>query len=78
MPPKWVLQVELMRQRISNASGAVTRRLTDLSRPVVDWVALAKGLGVPASAAGTCEEFAAQLRAALARPGPYLIQAQLA
>jgi acetolactate synthase-1/2/3 large subunit len=40
-------------------------------------VALAQGMGVPASRAATCEELAAALRAALQRSGPTLIEAVL-
>jgi acetolactate synthase-1/2/3 large subunit len=49
--------------------------LLDLSRPELDFTALATGMGVPATRAQTAHEFAAQLRAALAEPGPHLIEA---
>jgi acetolactate synthase-1/2/3 large subunit len=41
-------------------------------------VALATGMGVPASRATTAEELADQVRRALAEPGPHLIDAVLA
>ena len=50
---------------------------TDLSRPQIDWVALASGYGVQAVAVGDCDEFARELRAALQAIGPRLIAAQL-
>jgi acetolactate synthase I/II/III large subunit len=57
------------------ASGEAARSLLSLSRPALDFTALAAGMGVPASRAGTAEEFAAQFRRALAEPGPHLIEA---
>lgn len=68
--------MECSRQRLPPA-GAATRALTDLGRPAIDWVSLARGMGVPASAASTSQELAEQLRGALAARGPYLIQANL-
>jgi acetolactate synthase-1/2/3 large subunit len=57
------------------ASGQAARSLLDLSRPALDFTALAAGQGVPATRAATAAEFAAQLRQALAEPGPHLIEA---
>jgi acetolactate synthase I/II/III large subunit len=69
-----ILRLEL--QRVGAAeTGAASGSLLDLSRPDIDFVALARGLGVPASRADTCEALAGQLRAAFAEPGPHLIDA---
>jgi acetolactate synthase-1/2/3 large subunit len=57
------------------ASGEAARSLLSLSRPALDFTALAAGMGVPASRAGTAQEFADQFRRALAEPGPHLIEA---
>jgi len=57
------------------ATSEAARSLLDLSRPRLDFTALAKGMGVPASRATTAGEFAQQLRRALAEPGPHLIEA---
>jgi acetolactate synthase-1/2/3 large subunit len=57
--------------------GKAARSLLDLSRPALDFTALAAGLGVPASRASTAGELAAGLRQALAEPGPHLIEAVL-
>ena len=57
------------------AAGDAARSLLDLSRPALDFTALATGMGVPASRATTATEFAAQLGKALAEPGPHLIEA---
>src|SRR5262249_50681882 len=57
------------------ASGHAARSLLDLSRPTLDFTALAAGTGGPPPPATTAAELAAQLRQALAEPGPHLIEA---
>ncbi len=57
--------------------GQRARALLDLRRPDLDFVALATGMGVPATRATTAEELAEQLTRALAEPGPHLIDAVL-
>ncbi len=69
-----VLNMELDRVGGGEA-GPVARSLFDLSDPAIDFVALAEGLGVPASRAETAEAFTEQLAAALATRGPALVQA---
>jgi acetolactate synthase-1/2/3 large subunit len=69
-----MLGVELGRVGAEKASGAA-RNLLELTRPDIDFVALATGMGVPATRARTVGELAASLRQALAEPGPYLIEA---
>lgn len=69
-----ILQVELMRVGAGNP-GRKAMDMLDLSRPDLDWVALATGMGVPASRATNMEEFNQQLARALATPGPALIEA---
>jgi acetolactate synthase I/II/III large subunit len=59
----------------AKASGGAARDLLDLSRPDLDFVALARGMGVPAGRARTTGELTGQLRQALAEPGPRLIEA---
>ena len=72
-----ILRMEL--QRVGAAeTGGKAAELLDLSRPDIDFVALATGMGVPATRATTSEELAEQLRAAFAEPGPHLIEAVLA
>ncbi len=72
-----ILRMEL--QRVGAAeTGGKGAELLDLSRPDLDFVALATGMGVPATHATTCEELAEQLGAAFAEPGPHLIEAILA
>lgn len=59
------------------SNGKAARALTDIGSPAIDWVALAAGMGVPASRASTAEELAAALTAGLQRSGPTLIEAVL-
>ena len=46
-----------------------------MTQPSIDWVTLAKGLGVPASRAERAEDLAQQLERALGDAGPRLIEA---
>ncbi|HEX6236240.1 MAG TPA: acetolactate synthase large subunit [Acidimicrobiales bacterium] len=71
-----VLTMELARVG-AEGGGPRARDLLDLSRPDLDFVALSRGLGVPATRATTGEELSEQLRRALAEPGPSLIEAMV-
>jgi acetolactate synthase-1/2/3 large subunit len=71
-----ILQIELMRAGIGEP-GPAARALTNLGEPAVDWVELAKGMGVPAVRAEDAETMVSELRRALAEPGPHLIEAIL-
>jgi acetolactate synthase I/II/III large subunit len=70
-----ILRIELQRVGAGSAPGPKALDLLDLSRPTMDFVKIAEGLGVPARRATTAEEFAGALRAAFAEPGPHLIDA---
>ncbi len=71
-----ILKVELARADIAQP-GPAARALTDLGPPDLDWVSLARGLGVPGERAETAEGFATALGRAYATPGPYLVEAVL-
>jgi acetolactate synthase-1/2/3 large subunit len=71
-----ILKVELARADISQP-GPNARSLTDLNRPDLDWVSLARGMGVPGERADSAEAFTAALGRSFASPGPYLIEAVL-
>jgi acetolactate synthase-1/2/3 large subunit len=51
--------------------------LFEIGRPDLDWVSLAKGMGVPGTRASSLEEFARALRNGFASAGPSLIQVDL-
>ena len=57
--------------------GTNARRMLDLDNPPLDWVSLARGLGVEAAIATSCETFSTLLDAALSRQGPFLIEARV-
>jgi acetolactate synthase I/II/III large subunit len=71
-----ILNMELERTG-APVTGTTARDLLDLSRPDIDFTALAASMGVPATRATTTAEFAAQLGQALAEPGPHLIEADV-
>jgi acetolactate synthase-1/2/3 large subunit len=71
-----ILNVELSRVGAEPA-GPRARDMLDLSRPDLDFVALARGMGVPASRATSADDFSKQLEASFAEPGPHLIEALL-
>jgi len=48
-----------------------------IDRPALDFVALAKGMGVPARSVTTADEFNKALEEAIAEPGPRLIEVQM-
>jgi len=70
-----ILRSEL--KRVGATEGPKALDLLDLSRPNIDFVALAGGLGVPGERATTAEEFTAALERALADRGPRLVEAIL-
>ncbi|NEM06438.1 acetolactate synthase large subunit [Geodermatophilus normandii] len=71
-----ILQGELSRVG-ATGGGEKAGQLLDLGGPTLDFVALAAGMGVPATRAETAEELAEQLGTALGERGPHLVQAVL-
>jgi acetolactate synthase-1/2/3 large subunit len=71
-----ILELELSRVGAGDP-GPRARGMLDLTRPDLDFVALASGMGVPATRATTAEEFTTQLERAFATPGPALVEAVL-
>jgi acetolactate synthase-1/2/3 large subunit len=71
-----ILQLELGRAGVAEP-GPKARALTDLGKPPLDWVAIARGFGVPARRVETAEALADGLRCALAAPGPALLECLL-
>lgn len=55
--------------------GENARRMLDLDDPALDWVSLAKGMGVEAARAETTEQFHDLLSSAFRKTGPFLIEA---
>jgi acetolactate synthase-1/2/3 large subunit len=69
-----ILNIELERVNAKGA-GPKAKSQLDLSKTKIDFVALAKGMGVPAEIATTAEEFNDALERAIREPGPHLIDA---
>lgn len=69
-----ILNIELQRVGVENP-GPKALSLLDLTNPAIDWVSLAKGMGVSAKKASTVVEFQTALEAALSNSGPSLIEA---
>jgi len=72
-----ILNMELHRVG-ADGGGTRARRLLDLTDPVLDFVALATGMGVPACRVETAEELTNALARSFAEPGPSLIEVPLA
>ncbi|MFC7340073.1 acetolactate synthase large subunit [Saccharopolyspora griseoalba] len=71
-----ILEGELQRAGV-DAPGLAASGMTSLGNPIVDWVAVSQGFGVPAHRATTAEELVEALRRAHAEPGPTLVEAVL-
>ena len=69
-----ILEIEMMRTG-SARIGPHADALMDLRRPDLDWVLLAKGMGVEAARAATAEEFHKQFNSAMRGHAPRLIEA---
>jgi acetolactate synthase-1/2/3 large subunit len=67
-----ILNMELA--RVGAAGGERARAMLDLSRPDLDFVSLARGMGLGASRATTADELVDQLGRALATPGPTVVE----
>jgi len=51
--------------------------MLDLSHPDIDFASLARGMGLTAWRSTTADEFAKHLAAAIATPGPTVVEAVL-
>ncbi len=71
-----ILGVELMRAGAKEI-GKKAQSLIGLTSPALDWVSLAKGMGVPGARVETADDLTRELERALAEAGPRLIEAIL-
>ncbi|MEH6447080.1 MAG: acetolactate synthase large subunit [Oleispira sp.] len=69
-----ILNIELERVGAEGA-GPKAKSQLDLSKTEIDFVAIAKGMGMPAERATTAEDFNDALARAIREPGPHLIDA---
>ena len=58
-------------------AGSIAIDMMELNRPDLDWVAMAKGMGVEAGRATDVKTFIDEYKKALSSEGPYLIEAVL-
>ncbi len=72
-----ILNMELDRVG-ATAQSERSRSLLSLDKPVIDFTAMGKALGVSAARADDCESFVKAVKRALAEPGPHLIEAMFA
>ena len=71
-----ILNIELARVGAGQPT-AKTLSMLDLSRPDIDWVNIAQGMGVPATKVTSAEEFHQQFAQAMSTKGPQLIEAMV-
>jgi acetolactate synthase-1/2/3 large subunit len=71
-----ILNMELDRVG-AEVGGPRAKDMLDLSRPDIDFTAIAKGLGLHSTRATTAHEFVDQLGRALVTPGPAVIEAMV-
>jgi acetolactate synthase-1/2/3 large subunit len=69
-----ILDIEMQRTK-AEGFGAAAESMIDIGNPVLDWVRLSTGLGVPATRATTAGEFTAQFAIAMREAGPRVIEA---
>ncbi len=69
-----ILNLELDRVGAA-AGGSRSRSMLELDSPDIDFVAISRGLGVPAVRTETAEDFADAFARALGEEGPHLVQA---
>jgi acetolactate synthase-1/2/3 large subunit len=72
---------EILKGELKNVGagepGRKARDMLEIGRPDLDWVALAKAQGVPASRAENLDQLARELRSALGEKGPYLVELRM-
>jgi len=71
-----ILNIEMGRTGAGNP-GPSASKLLDLGDPKIDWVPMARGLGVDAVRCETAEEFDRAFARAMAEPGPKFIEAAI-
>lgn len=71
-----ILGIELMRAGVKEF-GKQAQQLIGLTQPAIDWVSLAKGMGVPGVRVETADDLVKEFERSLAEAGPRLIEAIL-
>jgi acetolactate synthase-1/2/3 large subunit len=71
-----ILRGEMVNVGLGNP-GPRALDMLEIDRPAIGWVGLAESMGIEAARAGDCAQFNDLLKSALARGGPFLIEAQI-
>lgn len=71
-----ILNIEMGRTGSGNP-GPSASKLLDLGDPKIDWVSIAKGMGLPAVRCETAEQFETAFARAMSEPGPKFIEAAI-
>lgn len=69
-----ILNIELQRVG-ADSIGPKAKAQLDISEPPIDFVSIARGMGMPAVRTRTADDFNAELEKAFREPGPHLIDA---
>ena len=72
-----ILKAEFANMGAGSAPGPQALAMIDIDRPTIDWVAMAKSMGVPGTSVDTVDGFMTALKRALAEPGPALMEVRL-
>jgi len=72
-----ILELELLRAGVAQ-TGPMARSMLRLDNPLLNWVKIGEGFGVPAAAVDSAAALAQELERALTHKGPYLIEAIMA
>ena len=69
---------QILRGELANVGAGNPGRkaldMLDIGNPDIDWVGLAKSVGVPGAKVTSMDEFNKQFAAGVRTPGPYLIE----
>ncbi len=72
-----ILKAEYSNMGAGSAPGPQAMAMIDIDRPTIDWVAMAKSMGVPGVQVDTAEGFHAAMLRSFGEPGPSLIEVKL-
>jgi acetolactate synthase-1/2/3 large subunit len=72
-----ILKMEYTNMGAGSAPGPRALSMIDIDNPTIDWVAMAKSMGVPAVSVDTAEGFTAAMINSVSEAGPLLIEVKL-
>jgi acetolactate synthase I/II/III large subunit len=72
-----ILKAEYQNGGAGDSPGPQALAMIDIDRPTIDWVAMAKSMGVPGVSVDTVDALTAALLRAVEEPGPSLIEVRL-